>query len=602
MELLDSSEVFYKYGAGRTVRMSRVRKGLFIAGLFVALAAIGMPREWYDRIPPNADLPLPPMSGLTLLQLSLGAEALLLIWLSFRPSRARPGIIRLTAIIAPVEADGQPGRRTTAGFLIGITLLGLLLRLWRLDSDLWLDEIAPLVVYGPMSAAQVMASYLGSNNHLLNTLLVKLSVAALGEHEWSVRLPAVIFGTATIPVFYWAARFVLTRANSLAAALLLAVSYHHIFFSQNARGYTAYVCIALLSSVCFSKALGDSRPRTWALYVGTMFLGMAALLISVFVFSSHAAVGGGVLLAMRRRGQPWRLAARTLITVFAVTAFLVFQLYAMILPQAYVYMRSVYTQADSGYALLSVDFFAELARGVLVAFGAGVSWMLLPILVAGFAVGIYGWVRLAKRRGPLILSLTLPGVFTMALVALGSLSVSPRFFLLALPLTILVMVEALSTITEAAWRRCQRPGGAPAPLWLWPGAVVPVAALMLLPLPAYYSMPKQAYVASADYVRQARTPDDIVVVVHLAEMGYRYYGPRVGLQEGPCCVYLRSKEALDAVVRAHPRGRVLLVTTFLRAMRLGYPDLAASIEQGWMVDRIFPGTVGEGDIAVWIPR
>ncbi len=70
---------------------------------------------------------------------------------------------------------------------------------------------------------------------------MKLCVAIFGAQEWAIRLPSVIFGTATIPAIYWVSRQALSRRASLCVALLLAVSYHHIFFSQNARGYTAYV-------------------------------------------------------------------------------------------------------------------------------------------------------------------------------------------------------------------------------------------------------------------------------------------------------------------------------------------------------------------------
>ena len=118
----------------------------------------------------------------------------------------------------------------------------------------------------------------------------------------------------------------------------------------------------------------------------------------------------------------------------------------------------------------------------------------------------------------------------------------------------------------------------------------------------YYPTPKQPYVASVDYVRQQLRPADLLVVVHLAEVGYRYYGPRIGLDEGRNTVYLRSRADLEAVMRSHTTGRILLVTTFPRIMRLEFPDLASAIDDGWTVARRFPGTIGDGDIAVWFPR
>lgn len=55
-------------------------------------------------------------------------------------------------------------------------------------------------------------------------------------------------GTACIPAAYWLARFALTRWQALSVALLVAVSYHLVFFSQNARGYTAHIFFSLVTS------------------------------------------------------------------------------------------------------------------------------------------------------------------------------------------------------------------------------------------------------------------------------------------------------------------------------------------------------------------
>jgi mannosyltransferase len=575
-----------------------MRRGLFIAGLCVGLMAIGMPAEWYDSIPQNPDLPPPPLSGLTLLRLSFIAEAVLLIGLALRRRATLATAIPQITTSRPLEQPERIGRATALSWLAGITLLALILRVWRLDSEMWLDEIATLVAYGQLSVAQVMASYLGSNNHLLNTLLVKLSVATLGEHEWSVRLPAVLFGTATVPLFYWTARRLCSRANSLAAALLLAVSYHHIFFSQNARGYTAYIFFSLLSSVLFCRALSDGRVRSWGLYAGAAILNMASLLIGAFVLASHVAASLAILVMLHRTRRPLHVMAWTFAAVFAITGFLVFQLYAMVLPQAYVYLTSVYTRAASGYGLLSSDFLTELERGLVGGFGTRIGWGVVPILVLGLSVGALGFLRLVRRDWPLMVTLTLPGVFTGVAAALGGLTVSPRFFLLALPLAILVAVEVL----DAGWQLLAGRSSGALPAWGSLASAAVISALLLLPLGRYYAIPKQPYLASAEYLRRELGPDDAVVFVHLTESGFRYYGPRFGFEEGTQCVYLRSQAALEAVLRSHRRGRILLVTTFPRLLRLEYPGLASLIDREWKIAQTFQATIGDGDIAIWIQK
>jgi 4-amino-4-deoxy-L-arabinose transferase-like glycosyltransferase len=161
--------------------------------------------------------------------------------------------------------------------LAAIIALAAVLRCISLGSDLWIDEITTIVDYRNMPTMQVIGSYLRSNNHLLNTLLMKAAIAVFGEHEWSARLPAMLFGVATIPVIYWVARLAMSRLASLGAALLLALSYHHIFFSQNARGYTAYLFFALLSTGALARGLQRDEMRQWALYVVSVVLGFASL-------------------------------------------------------------------------------------------------------------------------------------------------------------------------------------------------------------------------------------------------------------------------------------------------------------------------------------
>lgn len=580
-----------------------MNKALFAAGLVLLLFGVLLPREWYFVLTANPDLPSPPISGVSLMQLSLVAEGVVLIWLAWQPRWLHlPPNAQVLA--PPAEAAPEVMDRRTAILLVVVaTMIGLALRLWNIDSDLWLDEIAPLVTYRERSPLEIVSTYIAANNHLLNTLLVKLAVAMFGEREWSVRLPAALLGAATIPVCYWVARLVLTRANSVAAALLLAVSYHHIFFSQNARGYIAHVGFSLLASGLLCRALVDGRARTWTLYVITMTLNMASLLISGFVFAAHIVVGLAALWFASRAGRPVRAAGRRAATALVATAFLSFQLYALVLSQAYVYMRSVYTNAESGYALLSGEFILELLRGVLAGVGSGVGWVVWPVLMIALCLAAFGFARLFARNWVLMSSLALPGLLIAGLVLIGGLTVSPRYFLLGLPLAVLVFTEMLQVVTDRAWALLAR--GRPqrsSPHWLSLSVAAVISGLLLIPLVPYYAIPKQAYVASADYLRHERGPDDIVVVVHLAESGYRYYGPRFGLEAGRNPVYLRSKAALDAVVAAHTTGRVLLVTTFPRLMRVEFPDLAIAVDEGWKVVRVFPGTIGDGDIAVWVPR
>ncbi len=497
--------------------------------------------------------------------------------------------------VSSVTGKGKSDpRRAVAYLLFGISFFALVLRLYHINSDLWFDEIWPILAYGRSTVFQVIANSSALGNHLLNTLLVDLAIRLVGEQEWAVRLPAVLFGAATIPILYWVARMVMPWQASISAALLLAVSYHHIFFSQNARGYTAYIFFSLLASGLLVKGMQEDRLRTWALYVLTMFLNLASILISGFVFASHLLVAAVALIIVHRRGASAAPLMKRLAAVFGVTFLLGVALYAPALSEVYASVRSAYTTAGGGYALFSAEALQEIVRGLT----AGLSPRLVTAMLPFALLGGIGFLILLRRGWALTLSLTLPEVLTLLALIAGSLTFYPRLFLLALPLAILVGVQSIDVLATTSGRLIGRSG----PRFrygLTTAAVLVLSAISLLSLRSYYALPKQSFREPIQHLQSERQPGDIIIVAYLADAGVRFYGEQYGLQEGEDYFVVRSSAALDAILSAHPGHRSFVITSFPRALRLAYPDLDQQIAAGWKKAHIYEGTVGDGEVAIW---
>lgn len=578
------------------------RKQFLVVAVAVLLLAAFMPTGWYDAIPRRSDLSPLPFRGVSLLRLTLAVEGTLLLWLAGR-RRGFALIADRDRLSAPTafERDDPAAELRARWLLVGITLLALVLRVIALDADLWLDEITPILDYGPLPIAQVIGSYLRSNNHLLNTLLLKGTVALWGEHEWSVRLPAVLFGVATIPAVYLVARQALSRAVSLGAALLLAVSYHHIFFSQNARGYSAYLFFGVVASGLFVKALRTDRPSTWVWYVATIVLGFASLLNTLFVGAAHGVVVLLALAAIRRKGGAAAPLCRRMVAVFGAAGFLGLQLYASALPEVIVVINSVYAGKATGFAPFSLEFLREIVRGVSAGFGPGLLVAAVPFL----AVAAAGYYSLLRRNWPLALALALPGVLTALFLAVRGLTFSPRFFLLWLPLAMMAAAQGVWLTAERAARalavaRAASGKGGSMGTAFGVSALLLLAAVSLIALPRYYATPKQAYRAALRHVESLRRPGDRIAVIHTAEKGVRYYLARLKIDEG-AYRFVRTVPAFDSLRAESSGGRLVIVTTFRRALRLNIPELNDAIERGWTPDRVFRGTVGDGSVAVWLP-
>ncbi|MBA2495411.1 MAG: glycosyltransferase family 39 protein [Acidobacteria bacterium] len=587
------------------------RKIFLILGIVFILTGVFLPRDWYDAVPksetdltwirqsddstPSTQKPPPPIKGVTLLQISFVIEGLAFVWFGLK----RRTYTRLSAdgrLLITTEENKTDFGSASLWLITAITVLGLALRLFHLGSELWLDEITTIFFYSPMPTLHVLTGFVSANNHLLNTLLMKLAIAFFGEQEWAVRLPAAIFGAATIPIFYRVSRLMLAQRSSLCAALLLAVSYHHIFFSQNVRGYSMQLFFTTLSCGLFVKGLQEDRLRIWILYVAAMFFNMASLLNSSFVFAAHILIGAAALIIIKRRGDsPFPLLYR-LIAVFGVTAFLVFQLYATFIPQAYVYAQTTWSDPASGYSPFSMEFAAEMIRGISAGFGTSLIFLAFP-----FAVAVVGFVVLFKRNWILTASLVLPIILTVAYLILNRLNVAPRFLLIAFPFAILVTIQGIDSVARFIADKVNRKPDALAAR-LATAVVLLGCVASLASLRRYYSVPKQPYRTSLAYIEAQRKPGEIILAVHHAENGYRFYAKEFNLKEDEDFFAVRSVKMLDSILAAHDGRGVYLVTTLRRGLHLTHPDLEARIVQDWEIVKTFPATVGDAEVSVWRQR
>src|SRR5438552_2295668 len=112
------------------------------------------------------------------------------------------------------------------GILTGLTIAGAALRLWRLDTCLWLDEILTLVDFARPPLAHIVSSFPDQNQHMLFSILAHSSLRIFGESAWALRLPSVFFALASIWALYLLGRTILTRGEALLACILMTLSYH----------------------------------------------------------------------------------------------------------------------------------------------------------------------------------------------------------------------------------------------------------------------------------------------------------------------------------------------------------------------------------------
>jgi uncharacterized membrane protein len=172
---------------------------------------------------------------------------------------------------------------------LALTLLALVIRLaWLGRKSLWLDEVYSLN-RASLNVAQIVETrgdphpplfYVGLHYWL-----------ALGRSEFALRLPSAVWGAVSVGLLYllgqrWASMWV-----GILAALLLAIAPLHVWFSQEARMYSATCALGLLAVWALSEAVKTGRWVAWlgwvvatTLGLYTHYLTLIFLLIEIIVF------------------------------------------------------------------------------------------------------------------------------------------------------------------------------------------------------------------------------------------------------------------------------------------------------------------------------
>jgi uncharacterized membrane protein len=467
-------------------------------------------------------------------------------------------------------------------WLIALTLAALILRLVNLDSGLWLDEIYALVYQYRSPVAEVMTHYAGDNQHPLYAVLASGSISVFGEHNWSIRLPAVLFGVASIPALYFLGAEVSSRREGLLAAALLTFSYHHVWFSQNARGYTALMLCAILVTLLFIRLLrGDPQSRDLWLYSLITALGCYAHLTMVFVIAGHALVFMLVQIfpgVQRGRFEYWRMPFAAL----AMAAVFTLALYGLIMGQ----VIDFFVNKPSPQKGISTPMWAiaETLKSLRIGFGAG------TVVAAGAVMMVVGLVSYLRTNLVAAGLFVMPALFTVIGAALARGTMYPRFFFVLAGFAILIGVRGV--IVTFTWLTDRLSGDRLSDSLvtrITTGAVVVGILVSAVSLMHNYQFPKMDFSGARNWIETRATPSDRIVVAGVAAWPYRnFYGvdwPRV-------------ESVADLQRLAPDDGSIWVVYTFPRYLQSSSPDVMAAINRTCVDERRFRGTLGGGDVIV----
>lgn len=201
--------------------------------------------------------------------------------------------------------------------VVAILGIAVALRIPDLNESLWYDELwATHVKLGSLYGLGLNAVTDVHPPFYLTFMFVWIRL--FGDSELSVRLPPLLFGLATIVLTYLLCSRFVGKVPGLIAALLVAISPAHIWYSQEARHYSALVALVLLALFAYVKVTHDRSGRGWSIAYALASLAM----VFTFYFSLAYVALTSVMSLWRRDSQKTRILAINLVVMLTLAAFL----------------------------------------------------------------------------------------------------------------------------------------------------------------------------------------------------------------------------------------------------------------------------------------
>ncbi|HJX38720.1 MAG TPA: glycosyltransferase family 39 protein [Anaerolineae bacterium] len=387
-----------------------------------------------------------------------------------------------------------------AAYVMLLVALGL--RIYRLDAQsFWFDE-----GFAVHLASQSVTQLVEQNPVgwlPLHSFTLHYWMALVGQTPFSARLFSVVFGVLAVALLFPLGRCLGTADTGIVALSIGAFSPFLVYYAQEARVYSLWLFLSLLSSYLLLRALRDpQRVWGWVLYGASMVAALYAHYFSVLLLPwGLLAV---VYHAIRARRRDVVLAS-----MGAQAAALVACLPLIGFARSSAADRYGFWRSPLSARQIIVDLWYHLSSGGNLSVGQ--AWPVMVGLAFAAAVGL---VMLRPRWHGVLLALyfVIPLAGMLVLSSWRELYVS-RYLAMAAPAVYLLVAAGSASLWSALRRgRAMVRGTAAATLALVVAAVAPCWAQAL---DNYYFSPQYArddFRSAALYVTNREREGDALVM------------------------------------------------------------------------------------------
>jgi mannosyltransferase len=321
------------------------------------------------------------------------------------------------------------------GFWLILTIaLATALRFFRLGTkSFWLDEATSAVLARVDKQVFVDAIIHRQANMLLYYVFLRGWIG-LGGSESVVRGLSVVAGVAAIPAIYLLGTRLFGPKAGRVAALLLSVHAFHIKYSQEARAYSLFMFLTIMSSFFFLRSLDRPSRKNWAAYIL-----MSTLMVYAHVFGAWMLLAQWVSLFFWRREIRWK----QLLASVAMICFLISPLACCLL----------LVSDRSQLYWLTKPTLQDVYKFGLNLTGDGGIWLLSAYLVMVLGAVAAGFRLLRSQSASagiwkywfLLVWLILPAASILG-ISLRWPAFEPRFLIFCVPPLVLLVADALTRV------------------------------------------------------------------------------------------------------------------------------------------------------------
>jgi dolichyl-phosphate-mannose-protein mannosyltransferase len=327
-----------------------------------------------------------------------------------------------------------------------IMALGFLLRLPNLTESLWYDELWSTALRLE-NLRSLAFTVLYDVHPPFYSILMFLWIKVFGDSELSVRILPLMFGLASIFLIYHVASLFTDRKTALLASFLMAMSPVSIWYSQEARSYSALSFLLLLSVLAYAKLRDAQAHRIWLpIYVVALF----ASAMTHFYMSFYV-----LLISIMCLLERHRLKRRILLVNFSILSCV----------GVWLLLKVMLTRVSSGVAHLRVFSPRELWQLFFNWFLLGnawntdlYAWPLLVVQIFFFGLFLHGLYYVlterekTKRTRDIALYLFLLPVIFLGFGLLGLNNYIERSMLVALPFFFIVLAKGVTGLNSSPAR------------------------------------------------------------------------------------------------------------------------------------------------------